>query len=101
MKRIVDRELIEFIKKECPCLACGRQPVDAHHVKSQGSGGNDVVENLMPLCREHHSFGIDCVHSLGLNRFVLKFPAAQHWLLTAGWEFDEFRDKWVMPKKEN
>lgn len=35
------------------CLICGRQPVDGAHVKTKGSGGDDV-DNMVPLCREHH-----------------------------------------------
>jgi hypothetical protein len=29
-------------------------PVDPHHVKTRGAGGDDTRENLMPLCRWHH-----------------------------------------------
>lgn len=95
--RIVNRDLIEYIKKNLPCMSCGRYGVDAHHVKPQGSGGDDVPENLMPLCREHHTMGLENVHNMGLNRFIKRFESAKNWLVNSGWEYDEFREKWIKP----
>ena len=28
--------------------------LDAHHIKTKGSGGDDTKENLITLCRRHH-----------------------------------------------
>jgi hypothetical protein len=28
--------------------------LDAHHIDSRGSGGEDVLTNLIDLCRRHH-----------------------------------------------
>jgi predicted restriction endonuclease len=28
--------------------------LDPHHIRSKGAGGQDVPENLITLCREHH-----------------------------------------------
>jgi len=36
------------------CENCGRQGVDIHHLKFRSQGGQDVIENLMALCRECH-----------------------------------------------
>jgi 5-methylcytosine-specific restriction endonuclease McrA len=37
------------------CWTCGRPYADLHHILSRGAGrGDDVPENLMPLCRECH-----------------------------------------------
>jgi 5-methylcytosine-specific restriction endonuclease McrA len=36
------------------CENCGRQGVDIHHLKFRSQGGQDVIENLMCLCRECH-----------------------------------------------
>lgn len=43
---------------ECSCLMCGGQATDLHHIKPRGMGGSemlDYVENLAPLCRNHHT----------------------------------------------
>ena len=36
------------------CENCGSQAVDIHHLKFRSQGGQDVIENLMALCRECH-----------------------------------------------
>ena len=36
------------------CENCGSQAVDIHHIKFRSQGGQDVIENLMALCRECH-----------------------------------------------
>ena len=76
-KRIENRALIEFIKANSPCIACGGPgPVDAHHVTSRGAGGGDEVENLMALHRlEHQEF-----HKIGWSKFCEKYPSVRYWL---------------------
>ena len=61
--RIVDKDLLTWVAEErdgvClyglftkrPCTA----GLDPHHIKSKGSGGGDVPENLITLCRGHHN----------------------------------------------
>lgn len=39
--------------RQKPCIICGTTPVDGAHVKTKGSGGDDVG-NMVPLCRTHH-----------------------------------------------
>lgn len=75
-KRIVDKTLIEMVKG-MPCVACGKKPVDAHHVTTRGAGGHDIPENLMPLCLVHHT----AWHKEGIFRMLYKFPSITDWLV--------------------
>lgn len=50
--------------RQKPCIICGTSPVDVAHVKTKGSGGDDM-DNVVPLCSgpsghhaEQHSIGI-------------------------------------------
>lgn len=65
--------------------------VDLHHIKTRKSGGTDDAWNLMPLCRQDHTR----VHGLGLKKFVTQYKPVAYWLIENGWEFDDFRGKWV------
>jgi hypothetical protein len=54
--RLRDRDHLKFVSTQ-PCLACGRSPSDAHHLKfAQGrSLGRKVSDEFtVPLCRAHH-----------------------------------------------
>lgn len=77
-KRIVDRKLIEQVRK-LPCMAqpCAERS-DAHHVTPKGAGGSDVANNLMPLCREHHS-----LWHQNPSQVIVKFPCVRSWLMMA------------------
>ena len=72
------------------CIICGAQG-EKHHFKSRGSGGTDDEWNIMPLSRGHHVE----FHKLGATTFVNKYPQAKEWLIKNGWEFNEFKKKWV------
>ena len=37
-----------------PCEACGSKSTDIHHIHGRWKG-KDTIENLMALCRRHHS----------------------------------------------
>jgi hypothetical protein len=55
-RRIRDRDHVRFVTKQ-PCLICGRQPTDAHHVRfaqSPALGRKVSDEFTVPLCRGHH-----------------------------------------------
>jgi len=55
-RRIRDREHVGFVAQR-PCLVCGRQPADAHHVRfaqSRALGRKVSDEFTVPLCRGHH-----------------------------------------------
>src|SRR4051794_16139166 len=54
--RLRDRDHLKFVTQQ-PCLACGRSPSDAHHLKfAQGRALARKVsdEYTVPLCRSHH-----------------------------------------------
>jgi hypothetical protein len=79
-KRIVNRELISLVKT-LPCVACGRNPGgDAHHVTTVAAGGDDVAENLMPLCRTDHQEW----HRRGPSHMIRTYGGVKTWLELAG-----------------
>ena len=55
-RRIRDKDHMRFVAKQ-PCLICGRQPSDAHHLRFaqlQALGRKVSDEFTVPLCRGHH-----------------------------------------------
>jgi Rad52/22 family double-strand break repair protein len=57
-KRIRDKEHLKFVAKQ-PCLVCGRQPADAHHLRfaqPRALGMKVSDEFAVPLCRTHHRY---------------------------------------------
>jgi ribosome-binding protein aMBF1 (putative translation factor) len=53
--RIVDRKAIEKARKPY-CELCGRRAYGKpHHIKTVGSGGDDVPENMIQLCTDDHT----------------------------------------------
>jgi ERF superfamily len=55
-RRMRDKSHIKFVSKQ-PCLICGRQPADAHHLRfaQNRALGRKVSDELtVPLCRGHH-----------------------------------------------
>jgi Rad52/22 family double-strand break repair protein len=55
-KRIRDKEHLKFVATQ-PCLVCGRQPADAHHLRfaqPRALGLKVSDEFTVPLCRTHH-----------------------------------------------
>jgi ERF superfamily len=55
-RRIRDKDHVRFVAKQ-PCLICGRQPSDAHHLRfsqPQALGRKVSDEFTVPLCRGHH-----------------------------------------------
>jgi len=38
-----------------PCEICGKRANDIHHVKYKSRGGQDVIGNLIALCRRCHN----------------------------------------------
>jgi hypothetical protein len=55
-RRIRDREHVKFVAQH-PCLVCGRQPADAHHLRftqTRALGRKVSDEFTVPLCRGHH-----------------------------------------------
>jgi hypothetical protein len=55
-RRYRDRAHLQFVASQ-PCLLCGRQPCDAHHLRfmqPQALGRRVSDEFAVPLCRTHH-----------------------------------------------
>ena len=55
-RRHRNKDHLRFVAKQ-PCLICGRQPCDAHHLRfaqSRGLGLKVSDEFTVPLCRGHH-----------------------------------------------
>ena len=55
-RRIRDRDHLRFVAQQ-PCLICGRQPCDAHHLRftqSRALGRKVSDEFTVPLCRGDH-----------------------------------------------
>jgi hypothetical protein len=70
-KRIVDKKLLAEVRQHPCCVAGCRNKAQAAHIKSKGSQGDDIEENLMPLCESHHEFE---QHIIGWRRFREKHP---------------------------
>jgi hypothetical protein len=55
-RRVRDRDHVKYVSAQ-PCLVCGRQPSDAHHLRfaqSRALGRKVSDEFTAPLCRGHH-----------------------------------------------
>jgi len=55
-RRVRDRDHVRHVAKQ-PCLVCGRQPADAHHLRfaqSRALSRKVSDEFTVPLCRGHH-----------------------------------------------
>lgn len=56
-KRVVDEGVIARVRAKGYCMlrgtCCGG--LDVHHIRSRGSGGDDVEDNLILVCRCHHN----------------------------------------------
>jgi hypothetical protein len=55
-RRLRDKVHIKYVSKR-PCLICGRQPSDPHHLRfaQQRAVGRKVSDEfIVPLCRTHH-----------------------------------------------
>jgi RNase adaptor protein for sRNA GlmZ degradation len=61
-------EILEYYRSQ-PCEVCGKPPPsDPAHITTKRLKGHDL-ENLMSLCRAHHSEQ----HQSGIKSFVLKY----------------------------
>jgi DNA recombination protein Rad52 len=93
-KRLRDKDHLQFVASH-PCLVCGRQPAEAHHLKfSQPSAlGRKVSDAFtVPLCALHHRD----LHSTGNElawwerKQIDPLPTARNlWAQSHGWPQDE------------
>lgn len=52
-KRVVDKKLLK--DKKGKCEICGKTgQTEKHHIKTKGSGGDDLPQNLIEVCRKCH-----------------------------------------------
>lgn len=73
---------------ELRCVACGRTPVHAHHVRRFGERRDD--RRVVPLCATHHLWDSPAgIHRLGRRVFETQFGIDLETLirrLNAAWE---------------
>lgn len=50
--------------------------VCAHHIKTKGSGGDDVPYNLIPLCMKHH----EEIHKTSIIRMAVEYPGIHNYI---------------------
>ena len=81
--RISDEDILDFYRKR-RCDICGKRPTDACHIRTKGAGGHDEHNNLMSLCREHHTEQ----HQIGFYKMVQKYPFFGQFLAQKNWIFD-------------
>ncbi len=72
--RVRSDQNLELVKNQ-PCKVCGKRPVDPHHIRSRGAGGGDELENLLPLCRQHHVEW----HTIGGKSMTKKYDLPITW----------------------
>lgn len=66
------------------CVVCSK-PSDPAHIKSRGAGGDDIPDNLIALCRQHHSEQ----HQRGWVRFAEENINLLVALEAKGWVIEE------------
>lgn len=92
-KRIEDKELVRSYHTK-RCVICRKYAPDPAHIKTRGSGGDDVPENILPLCRNHHSEQ----GQKGFKYMVTKYPLLVKQLAARGWEVKEVFGIWKLTK---
>lgn len=68
--------------RSIPCIICGDLPSDATHIKSYATTLEDKEENLVPLCRLHHSEQ----HQIGILTFINKYPNYKEYIHKLGFK---------------
>lgn len=81
--RIIDEDVLSKFRNR-PCDICNRSaPSDPHHIKTVGSGGDDIHINILSLCRTCHRN----LHDLGYGTMIEKYPKLKDILEYKGWHF--------------
>lgn len=75
--RCFDNPNYEKWIKTLPCMVCGNEGVDPHHVWHARRN----CYSLVPLCRTHHTFGKDSYHALELDAFEAKHRITLDWVI--------------------
>jgi hypothetical protein len=75
------------LARQSHCVVCAKKPCDPDHIKTRGSGGGDSWDNIIPLCRRHHTER----HAKGMKYMSDKYKGYHEALASRGWSFvDEF-----------
>lgn len=68
--------------------------IDDEHTKTRASGGSDHPDNLIYMCRKHHTEK----HAKGLTHMTTKYSQYHKALRDRGWEWVPWIAKWKPPK---
>jgi len=79
--------------KTLPCLICGKNDVDPHHLKAVGTGRRRELSKwedytIIPLYRQYHSE----LHQIGLTKFEDKYKIdlfKEALFILAKWSYNE------------
>ena len=76
-RRVVNEVLLDEVRRQ-PCTigqdCYGRG--DPDHVTTHGAYGGDTPDNIMPLCRKHHTEK----GAIGYAKMISKYPQYAAWL---------------------
>jgi hypothetical protein len=81
-----ERDHHEAVAK-MPCIACGGQPVEVHHVRHNGR--HSITRNhkyVVPLCPEDHRTGANAVHAISSPVFDALHEFIQFEIAKRLWE---------------
>lgn len=79
-KRIVDEKLLAKMRNR-NCDACNKPgPNQACHIKTRGSGGDDIESNLYTGCFECHD-----LQGKGWSKIFEKYPFFRQIIYNKGW----------------
>jgi hypothetical protein len=76
--RIKNPELLKKLRK-FGCFICNDPVAQVHHLQSRGAHGDDIPENCIPLCFQHHM----AIHNEGIKTFSAKHDLPISW--DSGW----------------
>lgn len=54
------------------CVICGAAGADIHHVIFRSQSGEDAMDNLVVLCRRHHTMAHG-VHAKEIREILMKY----------------------------
>ena len=55
------------------CCICGATPSDNAHTRGDGGSRRADACWIVPLCRRHHTTGVDSIHNIGRESFEAAF----------------------------
>lgn len=90
LHRIIDEELLAKMRRR-PCDACGKlstkdNPNYACHIKTRGSFGDDVFENLYTGCLLCHD-----LQGKSWYKIFEKYPFFKQYIYSKGWDLNSFK----------